>query len=84
MRTRARRGQTTRLVGRAGADGTISLRYEAVNRDHVLAGPPSELTYTYPLRDGTTRVHTGTGLGALGTARALHHDVLRLTAGGVA
>lgn len=75
LQARARRGATTRLVGRLAPDGTPSLRYEELPRGDRLALPCGRVGYAFAAADGTTRLHLGRGVGALGTARALQGDL---------
>ncbi len=80
VRARAARGTTTRLVGRAGPSGPLTLRYEELARSSPLAIPPTHLAYVYSLPSQRSVVHEGTGLGARGTAAALDLDAARLAA----
>jgi len=75
-RARVRRGSTTRLVARACADGSLEVALEELPRGSPLAIGPERVAYAYDLGRGETRVHLGSALGALRTARALHCDVL--------
>ncbi len=77
---RARRGSTTRLVGRASADGELRLRYEEVPRGGELEAPLGAVRYLYRLAGGESRLHEGWGVGAAGTAEALAADVAALAA----
>lgn len=83
LRGRARRGWTTRLVGRLSPEGEATLAFEGVPRTSPLAVPADRVVYEYLQDDGRRRVHIGRGLGARGTARAVLGDVGRV-AGGVA
>lgn len=78
VQRRASEGRATRLIGRAERGGALTLAYEAVDRASPLASPRDQLVYTYELDDGTQRIHRGRGLGAEGTAAALHADAQRL------
>jgi homoserine dehydrogenase len=73
----AARGWVWRLVGRAWRHGGLQLRCEALPPDSPLAITTEEVAYVYTL-PGEVRAHRGRGLGAQGTAAALHVDVLRL------
>lgn len=75
LRERARRGASTRLVGRADRTGSLRVAFEEVGPGSPLAAPPDRVVYTYSLGD-STRVHTGLGIGHRGTAQALLADVL--------
>ncbi len=76
---RARR-TTTRLIGRAGCDGSFSLAYEEIPRGSHLAVPSDRVVYAYRTARGL-RVHVGSGLGPDGTAEALLADVRHLARG---
>ncbi|HSM06220.1 MAG TPA: hypothetical protein VK858_16490 [Longimicrobiales bacterium] len=75
LRERARRGRTTRLIGRRDPTGRLSVRYEEVARGSLLDVPSDRVAYLYGLREGGERLHVGDGLGPDGTARALLRDV---------
>ena len=75
VRARPARGETTRLVGRVGLGGQLSVGYEGVPVSSPLAVPCDRVVYTYELNDGSVRTHVGRGVGALNTARALWADV---------
>ncbi len=77
LRAAAREGRTTRLVARARREGALSLGYEVLDRTHPLAVGPEAVAYRYEQGD-TVQLHRGTGVGAIGTARALFADVERL------
>lgn len=79
IREAAKRGQTTRLVGRASREGELSLGWEILDRSDPLTLGPAEVVYAYRLDDGDEIVHRGRGLGAIGTALALDEDVRRLS-----
>ena len=81
VRARVRRNETTRLVGRLAADGTVRVAYEAVSRHSLLAAPCGQVVYEYRLRRNERRLHVGTGLGAAATAAALWADTAVLGAG---
>lgn len=83
IRARNGRRATTRLIGRAGRDGSFALTYEEVPRGSHLAVPSDRVVYAYRTGRGLS-VHVGSGLGPEGTADALLADVLRLTRGVVA
>jgi homoserine dehydrogenase len=78
VRKDAARGWVWRLVGRASREGGLTLRCEALPPDSPLAITTEEVAYVYTL-PGEVRAHRGQGLGAQGTAAALHQDVLRLS-----
>jgi len=84
VRARARRGATTRLVGRATADGELAVAYEELPRGASLAVPGRQVAYCYDLEGGRRRLHVGTALGPERTAQALWQDVARLGDGEVA
>jgi homoserine O-acetyltransferase len=75
VRERARRGATTRLVGRRRPDGGLQLTYEEVEPGSPLAVPCDRVVYLYELDRGERRVHLGAGVGPLPTAAALWADV---------
>ncbi|MBK8100963.1 MAG: hypothetical protein IPK26_28100 [Planctomycetes bacterium] len=75
LRDRARRGATTRLIGRAVRGGALRVAFEEVPASSPLAAPPDRVVYTYELPTGV-RVHTGLGVGHDRTAQALLADVL--------
>lgn len=77
IRARSARKATTRLIGRAGRDGSFALAYEEVARGSHLAVPSDRVVYAYRTGRGLS-VHVGSGLGPEGTADALLADVLRL------
>lgn len=81
IRDRARRGATTRLVGRVTPDGAITLDFEEVERHAPLAAPPDRVAYRYVV-GGRERLHVGDGIGPVGTARAVLRDLVRLGACG--
>lgn len=83
LRERRARRATTRLIGRAGRDGSFGLAYEEIPRGSHLAVPSDRVVYAYRTGRGLS-VHVGSGLGPDGTADALLADVLRLTRGFVA
>ena len=80
LRARRARGLTTRLVGRATADGGFTLGYETVRRNSPLAVPGDRVAYTYTAADGRSRVHVGHGIGPARTAEALLFDIQDLAA----
>ena len=80
LRSRRRRGRTTRLVGRLREDGSLSVAYEEVPRVSSLAVPAGRVAYLYRRRDGTARVHIGGGVGTDGTVRAILADLEALVA----
>jgi homoserine dehydrogenase len=80
VRARARRGATTRLIGRLGPRGELSVAYEEVPRDSLLAVPCGRVVYEYRLTREERRIHIGTGLGAAATAAALSTDIQALAA----
>jgi len=80
VQSRVASGNTTRLVGRASADGDLSVAYEEMPRSSALAVPCNRVAYSYLLRSGGIRVHVGTGLGPLHTAAAVLRDVEFLAA----
>lgn len=77
--------RTLRLVGRATRDGKLSVCYESLDRGAPLVAPPDRLIYQFRLRDGSTRVITGFGVGPAATAAALLADIdsFNFTKGGV-
>ena len=79
VRSRARRGATTRLIARANVHGTLSVRYEEVSRESLLATPCGRVVYEYSLGRDERRLHVGRGLGADETAAAIHADLGSLT-----
>lgn len=88
VRSRARHGATTRLVGRIWPDGALRVAYEQVSTDSLLAAPIGRVVYEYRLAGDERRLHIGAGLGADATADALWTDVRNLAiaarvAGGV-
>lgn len=78
VRERARRGATTRLIGRWERGGRFTLGFEELGRTDALAVPPDRVAYGYRLDDGSQRLHVGAGIGPDGTADALFVDVVRL------
>jgi homoserine dehydrogenase len=72
---RARRGETTRLVGRYKRGAPPTLRYEAVARDATLAVEKESVVYCYRDRAGGVTVHQGDGIGARATAKAVLVDM---------
>lgn len=74
LRERARRGATTRLVGRGHRGGGQRVAFEEVPAGSPLAAPPDRVVYGYEVPQGL-RVHTGLGLGHRATAGALAEDV---------
>lgn len=80
LRSRARRGQTTRLVASLEEGGALSVRYEAVARASTFAVPSSCVVYAYALGGGEARVHHGKGLGPERTAQAVLIDLVKLDA----
>lgn len=83
LRERSRRRATTRLIGRAGRDGSFGLAYEEIPRGSHLAVPSDRVVYAYRTARGLS-VHVGSGLGPDGTANALLADIRLLTRGFVA
>jgi homoserine dehydrogenase len=81
LRERARRGATTRLIGRVRRDGRCTLDYEEVPPGAPWRVPADRVAYVYSGRSGR-RLHVGRGIGAERTARTLLADVLRLAAAG--
>jgi len=79
IRGRAARGSTTRLVARAHRNGPMQVAYEGLPRTSALSTPTDRVVYTYALKNGRSRVHTGCGLGPVETARALLQDLVGLT-----
>ena len=78
LRERARRGVTTRLVGRGSRGGAdLRVAFEEVRAGSPLAAPPDRVVYGYELPSGL-RVHTGLAVGHQRTAAALVDDVRRL------
>jgi len=75
VRSRARRGRTTRLVGRWCSEAGPRLCYEEVEVGDPLCVPADRVAYVYHCVDGSTRLHVGAGLGAQGTAQALLEDI---------
>jgi homoserine dehydrogenase len=80
LRARARRNATTRLIGRLDDTGGLTVRYDEVPRDSILAVPCGRVVYEYRLTRDERRLHIGTGLGADATAGALWADLRALAA----
>ncbi|HEX2166216.1 MAG TPA: hypothetical protein VHG09_03160, partial [Longimicrobiales bacterium] len=78
VRARTRRNATTRLVARMSENGSLSVRYEEVSRDSILAAPCGRVVYEYTLDRDERRMHIGSGLGAAATAGALFADIRAL------
>ncbi len=72
------RGFTTRLVARAVQGSKLQVAYETLPVTSYLCTPTDRVVYSYMLEGGEARVHTGTGLGPVETARALLQDVQEL------
>lgn len=77
VRARAQHDRTTRLVARWRAGG-LSVRYEELGRDSLLAAPCGRVVYEYGLPRGERRLHIGSGLGAAATAAAVWSDLRRI------
>lgn len=76
---RASRGLTTRLVGELQPGGDLVLAYREVPRASTSAVSSDHVVYAYELDRRHRRVHHGSGLGPVGTARAVLADVAELT-----
>lgn len=75
VRARARRGATTRLVGRGSRSGNdLRVTFEELPPGSPLVAPPDRVVYGYELPAGL-RVHTGLAVGHDRTAAALLEDV---------
>jgi homoserine dehydrogenase len=75
LRRRAARGRCTRLVAHCPREGQASLELCELPRTSALAVPRDRAAYAYELADGQLRLHVGTGLGPLPTARAVLADL---------
>lgn len=80
LRERARRGATTRLVGRLHRDGAAQVSFEELPLTSALAIPGDRVAWAFTLDDGSVRLHLGSCLGYEGTARAVLADVQDLAA----
>ncbi|MFN0207757.1 MAG: hypothetical protein ACKVS6_15725 [Planctomycetota bacterium] len=80
LRARAAKGKTTRLVGRAGRNGSLSVVFQEVDRFSPLNVPSDRLVYIYYDSSGARRVFVGNGVGPVATARALWDDAAAFSA----
>ncbi len=80
LRSRAARGETTRLIGRFHNGGGGELAYQPFPRESgwARATAPGRVRYGFHRKNGEWLHLDGDGIGAEGTARALWEDVERL------
>ena len=78
VRTRARAGATTRLVGRLCSGEGLAVRFEEVAPASPLDVPIDRVAYLYDLGGERSRLHVGDGLGAPKTAEAVLRDMLAI------
>ncbi len=75
LRRRAAEGRCTRLLAHCPREGDASLEFCELPRTSPLAVPRDRAAYAYELADGQLRLHVGSGLGPLPTAKAVLADL---------
>lgn len=68
-------GRALRLVGRARRGEAPVVCYQSIEIGSALVAPPDRLIYQFKLRDGSSRLFVGFGVGPKATASALLLDI---------
>lgn len=75
IRYRKKNGKTTRLVGKAGIDGSLKISYDEVDLNSPLCTTQNSVTYHYHLKKNSDLILTGNGIRPQETAKAILKDL---------